>query len=273
MALVEADDNSFESSYNQEAKKKNDNEAIHIQTYESSTSCFTDIRDPTNYVACPSNRPEQSRHTIEARPVFLKRRALAIFVAIFLLLIIVSSVMFEVSRTHQGLSNVSNDYHYFWTYGPTSVFLILDAVWYQVDYNARVIMPWFAMSKFESAGKSMLLDYISPISFISLYDALKYRHFLLAITMTVTSLLKLLSVFTTGFLALQLNVPIVQPVTLSVTSIFDSAGFQQLPSQESAYVNQKISVQTNQSAYSSLYASTRNQIPLPYWTDGNIISQ
>jgi hypothetical protein len=57
------------------------------------------------------------------------------------------------------------------------VFLIINALWRQLDYLSKILMPWKELqSGPASADKTLLLDYLSPIIPVSLWVALKNKH-------------------------------------------------------------------------------------------------
>ncbi|OJD36761.1 uncharacterized protein BKCO1_9000191 [Diplodia corticola] len=52
------------------------------------------------------------------------------------------------SRQNNGLATVSENHYYLWKYGPTSVLTIMAAVWGQVEYCTKQLMPWVEMMSF-----------------------------------------------------------------------------------------------------------------------------
>lgn len=206
-------------------------------------------------------KPEPNARKIW-RPFFLQRRVLIAFLAFFLLVILIVAILYRVSLDHNGISTTSNSLHYLWTYGPTAIFLIVDAVWYQVDYAMRFAMPWFAMADSAPARQSVLLDYISPVHIIVLYRALKHRHYLPAMTVTIGFLLKLLSIFFTGFFVLQLNVPVYETAPMQLVTTFDSTPYRDL-------VAHSFGV-PDANAYNNVYTWLRSNMSLPDWSGTNM---
>lgn len=89
------------------------------------------------------------------RPLFLRRSVLACFFLVFATILVALSILRWVSKKNQGLCSVRGGDHYLWTYGPVAIFLVLRALWYQVDYAARRAMPWLAIAEGATAGDSL----------------------------------------------------------------------------------------------------------------------
>lgn len=53
------------------------------------------------------------------------------------------------------------------------------------------------------SGKGLLLDYLSPISFIALFQSVKRRHFLVTLGISGTLVLRVLIIVSTGLLSLR----------------------------------------------------------------------
>ena len=115
----------------------------------------------------------------------------ALFTAIFVALIL----LYHFSAVRHGLSTEVARNKYSWTYGPTAggfaaiserpqssclleaVFVIITALWRQVDYQCKTLAPWQELRKGASPGShSVLLDYISPFIHECLIASARNRH-------------------------------------------------------------------------------------------------
>jgi len=90
--------------------------------------------------------------------------------------------------------------HYFNNF---AVFALIAALWGQVQYRALQLMPWLLMSRgYVPASQSVLPDYISPWSVISLITAARQKHFLVVLAISGAILTKLAIVFATGLFSI-----------------------------------------------------------------------
>lgn len=61
---------------------------------------------------------------------------------------------------------------------------MVGALWRQVDFANKILMPWEELKAGPSpADKTLLLDYISPILPVSFWIAIKNRHWAVVISM------------------------------------------------------------------------------------------
>ncbi|KAJ5200051.1 Protein of unknown function DUF3433 [Penicillium cf. griseofulvum] len=149
------------------------------------------------------------------RPCYLRRRVLLVFAIVFCIIIAALETLNQISQAHNGIASSIKSRHYFWTYGPTAILTIVASFWSRVEFQAKQSAPWYSMLHGpEQAEKSVLLDYISEMQLISLWRALKNRHFIVASGVASSILLRLLVIFSTGLFSLQqvqvqrTNVPI-----------------------------------------------------------------
>ncbi|KAI9725658.1 MAG: hypothetical protein M1828_002943 [Chrysothrix sp. TS-e1954] len=137
------------------------------------------------------------------------------FIGLFLILI----AIFAFSSTHKGLTTAESQNYYLWTYGPTAVFTLLASLWAQVEYRAKQISPWFALRQHDQSGnphKHVLLDYISPISPVSLYDSIRNSHPNVTWAIVGSLLLKLAIVLSTNLFQLDgVSIESSMPIHLS----------------------------------------------------------
>ncbi|KAI9926519.1 hypothetical protein MW887_004287 [Aspergillus wentii] len=130
-----------------------------------------------------------------------------VFIAIALLfvaLFIVIEVLFQYSNQNHGLSTNSSTNHYLWTYGTTAVFMLISAIWKQIDHRTKQLAPWAALhSKPDIARKTVLLDYISPWNVVAMFRAGRNPHWPVVMAIIGTLVLQLVAVASTSLLTLE----------------------------------------------------------------------
>ena len=66
-------------------------------------------------------------------PMWLRRRSLFAFAALFVCLAVSLIVLWAVDNASGGFPLVLSTYHYVWTYSPTAILVCVIALWRQVD--------------------------------------------------------------------------------------------------------------------------------------------
>lgn len=137
------------------------------------------------------------------RPKYLRRWVLIAFSAAFLFMIAVLELLSAISARNDGIAKGFNKDHYLWTYGPTAFLTLIAALFNRVEYQAKVLAPWERLSKGPApARKTLLLDYVSPLQPVAIYESLKNKDFAVAATATISVLIKLLIVLSSGLITL-----------------------------------------------------------------------
>ncbi|KAB8213305.1 hypothetical protein BDV33DRAFT_69402 [Aspergillus novoparasiticus] len=159
-------------------------------------------------------------------PTVLRPWVFVAFATLFIAILIVVQVLYSVSIKNDGISASDAKYRYLWTYGPTAVLIIVAGVWGQVEYRTKQLMPWKLMGQTpRPASQSLLLDYVSDWNVVTLFRALKHCHWVVAIAVLGTLLLKLLTVASTGLFMLQ-NVHVSNVhTTLTTEATFSGTGY------------------------------------------------
>jgi hypothetical protein len=108
-------------------------------------------------------------------PFWLRKGTLTAFIVLYVLLLMSVVLLWRISRDHDGFTPHISTNHYTWTYGPTAVLTVFVSLWRQTEYHCKVLAPWHEMKQGANASRSLLLDYVSPIQFTSLWLAFKHR--------------------------------------------------------------------------------------------------
>lgn len=151
----------------------------------------------------PPKWPRNSHPALWA-PIWLSRVALVAFAVTFLLMLLATALLYHFSEENSGISVQKEANHYAWKYGPTAVLVVVGTLWRQVDFANKILMPWEELRTGpSSADKTLLLDYISPLLPVSLWMAIRNRHW--AVVMSILGQLLILgtTVFSTGLLILE----------------------------------------------------------------------
>ncbi|OQE22615.1 hypothetical protein PENSTE_c010G05295 [Penicillium steckii] len=159
------------------------------------------------------------------RPAYLQRRVLILFILLFAGLIAALEVLDHVSNVNYGIASSIESRHYSWTYGPTAILTIVAALWARVEFQAKQNAPWRALQDQANpaeASQSLLLDYVSVMQPVALWNAFKKRHALVAAGISCSLLLRLIIVFSTGLFALQ-EIPVTKNIDIDLIDVFDAS--------------------------------------------------
>ncbi|KAK8097607.1 uncharacterized protein PG998_013093 [Apiospora kogelbergensis] len=191
---------------------------LHGQSTESSNNQYpTNSIDPTYKL---HGKPEPSA---KWNPLFLSKLFLIPFTLVLAALTTALIVLRNASEKNQGFP-LSTHNSYLWTYSPTAVLVSVVSGWQQIEYWCKLLQPWKGLRNGPTtASNSVLLDYISPNVFSSLWRAGKLRHISVLAALLGGLLLKLVVVASTGLLY---PIPTFTPmhnITLEALSTFKSS--------------------------------------------------
>ncbi|PON25247.1 hypothetical protein TGAM01_v205933 [Trichoderma gamsii] len=165
----------------------------------------------TQYLPMPPTKPPHGSRSNLWVPIWLSRVVLIAFAVTFLLMLLTTALLYRFSQQSNGISTQREANHYGWKYGPTAVLVVVGALWRQVDFANKILMPWEELKTGPSpADKTLLLDYISPILPVGFWIAIRNRHWAVVMSMLGQFLILGTTIFSTGFL-------ILQPTTLTKT--------------------------------------------------------
>ncbi|RFU28160.1 hypothetical protein B7463_g8172, partial [Scytalidium lignicola] len=155
-------------------------------------------------------------------PFWLQLPILASLTIIFAFVPVALLVLYFMSNDRSGFRVITTN-HYSWTYGPTALIVIVSTLWSQVDYNVRSLVPWHNLRRGAcKPERSILLDYISPISIIRVFRAVKYQDWVVLAATIVLLLLKLATIISTGLISLEPTLMTTQNETFITRSVYDA---------------------------------------------------
>ncbi|KAI0123773.1 hypothetical protein BJ170DRAFT_94376 [Xylariales sp. AK1849] len=157
-------------------------------------------------------------------PFYLRRGTLLFFVVVEVAILIGLVLLYAFDQRNDGLATTDSSRHFFWTYGPTAVLASVAALWSQVEHRAKQMEPWRLMAQGSTpAVRTLMLDYVSLAQPHALWRSLGARHWPVALAITASLLIKLLTLLSTGLLMLQYVSREYKNVGLLATDRFDTS--------------------------------------------------
>lgn len=148
-------------------------------------------------------RPSFVMQEMRWRPAYLRARVLVAFCIVFAHMVVALEILIILSARNNGIASGTYGDHYLWTYGPTAFLTAIAALFSRVEYQSKMIAPWKRMLKQPTAAsRSLLLDYVSQIQPFSIYRSLRNRDFTVSAATTVSVLLKIMIILSTGLITL-----------------------------------------------------------------------
>ncbi|KAK8134973.1 hypothetical protein PG984_006985 [Apiospora sp. TS-2023a] len=133
------------------------------------------------------------------RPIWLRKWVVFAFLLVFVACIAALIFLHSFALQQDGLQLRWHDNHYLWTYGPTAILAVILSLWRRVDGIYRLNQPWWCLLAGPApASESVLLDYTSPFIGVTLFRALRLRHYPVAASVSVFVLLKLIILASTA---------------------------------------------------------------------------
>ncbi|KAI8717744.1 hypothetical protein NCS52_00851300 [Fusarium sp. LHS14.1] len=152
----------------------------------------------------PPSRGQDGHRKHMWTPMWLSKTVLFLFALVFVCMTLATGLLYHFSQENNGISTQKEANHYGWKYGPTALLVVVGALWKQVDHHNKMLVPWKELQQGPSpADKSLLLDYVSPMVPTALWQAIKNRHWAVALSITGHLLILGTTVFSTGLLILE----------------------------------------------------------------------
>lgn len=110
-------------------------------------------------------------------PKSLSKLSLLLFAVAFLLLLLMTGLIYKLSLGSKGLAVANEVNHYLGRCIPTAVFVLVAVCWRQVDYHIKTLIAWSEMAKFPATPeRSVFVDYLTPALPVGFYRAIRNRH-------------------------------------------------------------------------------------------------
>lgn len=149
----------------------------------------------------PEPRPAPAQ--LPWRPFYLRRLVIAGFMGTFVLVLAAIEVLLAMSNKNDGIATSRHELHYLWTYGPTALLTLVAALWARAEYQSKLVAPWVRlMRQSTDAKRTLLLDYVSDFQLLVVFKALRNKDWTVSIACTVSMLIKVLIVISTGLITL-----------------------------------------------------------------------
>lgn len=159
-------------------------------------------------------------------PYCLRRRVFSLFLLVETTLLVGLILLFRLDQKHDGLVTTTSSLQYLWTYGPTAFLSLISALWARVEYSFCQIEPWRQLGSGRTpATCTLLLDYVSVSRPEALVRSLRLHHRPVVIVISSSLLLKVLTVFSAGLLAIEYTSIEHNNLTLLAADRFDPAAF------------------------------------------------
>jgi hypothetical protein len=154
--------------------------------------------------------------------IWLRRRTLLALLALFAGLFTSLIIVWLANKSQHGFRPILSNNHYAWTYGPTAVLVVVMSLWRQIDYQCKMMQPWQELRDGSaSADRSLLLDYLSPLNITSFARAVRCRHVPVVASIAGFTIIKAVTIFSTGLLTLT-PVSVTDTYPIALTTSFDS---------------------------------------------------
>ena len=166
-------------------------------------------------------KPELVEVPLPWRPIFLQRKVLVAFFAIFAAAIITMEALLDYSSKNAGLETTDRAAGYVWRLAPTALFTVIAAVWNRVEFQAKMAAPWLRLSKGGGdAEKTVLLDYHSMIKPVLIRQAIKNGDYVVACAAVISLLLRISIIISTGMVSLVFFMGSTQNAAITMLSEF-----------------------------------------------------
>jgi len=173
--------------------------------YDSDATAPTEVAHLTyseDSASLPADPWPDSRR-ISWRPWWLRRRILALFAALFFSISASTAALFFYSVRHQGITGSRDELYYLWKFGPAAIFVIASSAWSRVELQALKYTPWMQLALNPGDGRRLLpLDYTTMYMPQALLKTFRNRHWLAAVVLLTTLLIRIQIILSTGLLHL-----------------------------------------------------------------------
>lgn len=151
----------------------------------------------------------------------LRKGPATLLIAACLCLVVVLEVFRWQGTKRQGFSTESKDLVQFIRYFPTIIVICLGFAWKSLVFDLKLITPYSAMSrKPTSSDKSVWLNYVDSIEFVSFLNSARNQHWAMFLGLTTGLLCGVLVPLANALTFLNLNFPVHHDIQTNLTSQF-----------------------------------------------------
>ncbi|ETS80635.1 hypothetical protein PFICI_08164 [Pestalotiopsis fici W106-1] len=131
-------------------------------------------------------------------PFYLRRKTLLAFTVLFVAFIVTLEAILAISNARHGFSQSGPVLRYVMSYGTTGILTAAMAYWGRVEYSILRIIPWLQSQPIIDNKDALALDYLDMWRIMIPFQAIRNGHHRAAAAETVSLLLNILIVLSTG---------------------------------------------------------------------------
>lgn len=196
-----------ESHYSDHDDDEPINQPVRATTFpRTSATAYTPVRSAPEPNVLTGPHPSDAPPVIQKfwQPIWLSKVFLAFMICLLLVIIVAIVAVCHINDSNGGYRISSTADHYIWTWLPTAIFVFVVALWRQVDYHAKALMPWKELTNGPTTPfDSVLVDYISSFQIVSFISAFKRIHNPVIITITTFFIAHCMTIAATGTFIVQ----------------------------------------------------------------------
>lgn len=141
-------------------------------------------------------------------PFYLHRKTLSAFTVLFVAFIMTLEAILAISNVRHGFSQSGPVLRYIMSYGTTGILTATMAYWGRVEYSIPRMLPWIQSQPIIDNKDALALDYLDMWRIMIPFQAIRNGHHRAAAARTVSLLLNILLVLSTGlFVTENVKVP------------------------------------------------------------------
>lgn len=157
----------------------------------------------------------------EWKPFMLRKGPAILLVVACWSLVVVLEVFRSQGSRRQGFSTDNNDLVQFIRYIPTTIVICLGFAWKSLVWDLKIVTPYSAMSrKPTSSDKSIWLNYIDSVEFVSFWSSVRNRHWAIFLALATGLLCGVLVPLANALTFISLNFPVHQTIQTNLNSQF-----------------------------------------------------
>lgn len=160
------------------------------------------------------------------RPIAFSLPMMCLTIAIPLLMMAILEILMQFSLRHQGLADVdpNSSTRYAWLHVPTLLLMSIATLTNMLDFEMETFQPYIALQgRSASAKTSILCNPLGKVTFLALWEAVRFRQLAVTATATAAMFAPFLTIVSSGLYTVQ-KVPFSQVLPVQQIDWFDRAG-------------------------------------------------